>query len=455
MPMLKPSARRAIIVAATTALLATALPAAATQLARAVDPGVRTGAPGAGGPLPGLDSNEANFFDAALAQFQTVDSVSGALPGEAGGGLGPRFNSNFCGSCHAYPAIGGSSPPVNPQVAVAILDGALNTLPPFISQNGPVREARFIRNPDGSADGGVHDLFVISGRSDAPGCAITQPDFAGAIAQRNLALRIPTAVFGLGMVENTPDAALVAADAAHLYAERVFGITGHFNRSANDGTITRFGWKAQNKSLLIFAGEAYTVEQGVTNELFPNEREDDPNCQFNALPEDATFLTDTINSSSPGSDFTSGTGNFAAFMRLSAPPVPAPQTEPTRNGQQIFAQIGCEACHFASQTTAASIFTNQSNLTYQPFSDFKVHSMGAKLADGITQGNAAGDQFRTAPLWGLGQRLFFLHDGRTADLVTAVEAHDGAGSEARHVIDQYNTLPVGAQQDLLNFLRSL
>ncbi len=94
-----------------------------------------------------------------------------------------------------------------------------------------------------------------------------------------------------------------------------------FNRSGNDGTITRFGWKAQNKSLLIFAGEAYNVEQGVTNELFPNERETDPNCQYNGHAGGRTKLTQPpVSSGSPASDYASDTVNFAAFMRLSAPP---------------------------------------------------------------------------------------------------------------------------------------
>ena len=62
------------------------------------------------------------------------------------------------------------------------------------------------------------------------------------------------------------------------------GIAGTFNRSGNDGTITRFGWKAQNKSLLIFAGEAYNVEQGVTNENFPNERDDIPIASSTPCP---------------------------------------------------------------------------------------------------------------------------------------------------------------------------
>jgi hypothetical protein len=172
---------------------------------------------------------------------------------------------------------------VNPQVDVAL--AAKNTVPPFITRNGPVREARFVRNRDGSPDGGVHALFVITGRSDAGTCNIRQPDFAGELSRNNVVFRIPTPTFGLGLVENTSDAALVASMAANSAQKSALGISGRFNRSGNDGTITRFGWKAQNKSLLMFAGEAYNVEIGVTNDLFPNEREGDPTCQLNSHPE--------------------------------------------------------------------------------------------------------------------------------------------------------------------------
>jgi hypothetical protein len=170
-----------------------------------VDPGPRAGPPGAGGPLAGVGANQQKFFAAARSRFQEIDSVSGTIPGEAGVGLGPRFNLNGCAGCHAFPAIGGSSPVVNPQVAMARLDGAQNVVPPFIKLNGPVREARFIRNTDGTPDSGVHNLFVISGRADALRCGIKQPDFAAALAARNVSLRIPTPLFGLGLVENTPD----------------------------------------------------------------------------------------------------------------------------------------------------------------------------------------------------------------------------------------------------------
>jgi CxxC motif-containing protein (DUF1111 family) len=418
------------------------------------DPGVRGGAAGAGGALPGLDADEQAFFAAGKTVFQEIDSVSGTIPGEDGLGLGPRFNLNSCAGCHAFPAIGGTSPPSNPQVGMATLDGARNVVPSFITSNGPVREARFVKNPDGTPDGGVHDLFVISGRNDAAGCAILQPDFATQLKSNNVIFRIPTPTFGAGLVENVPDASLQAAVSAQRRLAGALGISGEFNRSGNDGTITRFGWKAQNKSLLIFAGEAYNVEQGVTNEAFPNEREDDPDCQYNGLPEDGTNLNPAEIGNSPASAYSSDLVNFAAFMRLSAAPIPARPTASTANGFRVFQNIGCQGCHIVSQTAAKSRFTGQSGQTFQPFSDFAVHAMGA-LGDGVSQGSADGREFRSAPLWGLGQRIFFLHDGRTRNVIAAIEAHSSNGSEANTVIRNFNALSWSNQQDLINFLRSL
>jgi CxxC motif-containing protein (DUF1111 family) len=107
------------------------------------------------------------------------------------------------------------------------------------------------------------------------------------------------------------------------------------------------------------------------------------------------------------------------------------------------------------QTTGKSSMTGQSNVTFQPFSDFAVHDMGTRLADGVSQGNASGRQFRTAPLWGIGQRIFFLHDGRTNDLYEAIQQHASQGSEASNVIRNYNLLGTTDQQAVVNFLRSL
>jgi len=134
--------------------------------------------------------------------------------------------------------------------------------------------------------------------------------------------------------------------------------------------------------------------------------------------------------------------------------------------------VGCALCHSTALTTTKSQYTALNAVTYHPYSDFALHSMGSTLADGINQGAAQADEFRTAPLWGAGQRLFFLHDGRTSDLLQAILAHsspnncDGnqqfnrdkkknCASEASGVIRRFNSLSQSQQQDMLNFLRSL
>jgi CxxC motif-containing protein (DUF1111 family) len=434
----------------------------------AVDPGVRGGAPGAGGALQGLTADETAFFQDGLKRFLDIDSVTGG----ANNGLGPRFNAHQCAACHVQPAVGGSSPATNPQVGVATLNGAKNSVPWFITEQGPVREARFKRNPDGTPDGGVHAVFVITGRSDAAGCTLAQPNFlpagnplTGRGGNPNMAFRIPTPVFGAGLIEAIPDGVILANRQAEAAAKARLGIVGRpnaiisgtANYSANDGTLTRFGWKAQNKSLLVFAGEAYNVEMGVTNQLFPQERDATPGCLFNATPEDTLNFTAT-----PTTAVLSDIEAFANFMRLLAPPVPAPDTPAIVHGRDLFRTVGCAACHTPALTTgmvtSGSAIVPSAALSHQTvhlYSDLLLHRMGKGLADGITQGGAGPEEFRTAPLWGVGQRLFFLHDGRTSNLVEAIEAHSSRGSEANQVIRHFQRLTPPEQQDLLTFLRAL
>src|ERR1700688_2970161 len=138
----------------------------------AVDPGVRGGAAGAGGPLQGLTADETAFFLDGQSRFAEIEGVSKG----ANNGLGARFYSNQCFFCHSQPNMGGTSPATNPLPEVAASDGAKNMVPWFIVPSGPIREARF-KKSNGDADGEVHDLFVITGRTDAPGCNIAQFDF--------------------------------------------------------------------------------------------------------------------------------------------------------------------------------------------------------------------------------------------------------------------------------------
>ena len=378
-----------------------------------------------------------------------VDSVSGTVPG-TGLGLGPRFNMDQCAGCHAYPAVGGTSPFLNPQIAVATKNGAMNTIPFFITANGPVREPRFVFFPDGTRDGSVHGAFTIAGRFDAPGCDITQFDFAAAQANNNLSLRIPTPTFGAGLIENIPDSAILDNKNLNLSLKSQLGISGHENRSPNDQTVTRFGWKAQNKTLLIFAGEAYTVEQGVSNELFNQERDTTINCVFNATPEDHTHFDATV-----PLDLPSDIVRFANFSRFLAPPMPAPDTQSSIAGRILFSSVGCALCHTPQMKTGKITFPALSGKDVNLYSDLLVHHMGTGLSNGIIQGNAGIDEFRSAPLWGVGQRIFFLHDGRTNDLVVAIQAHKSSGSEASQVINNFNKLSVSQQQSILDFLRLL
>jgi CxxC motif-containing protein (DUF1111 family) len=449
----------------------------AARFAPVRDPGVRQATTDAQAPasLPGMTPDEITFYLDGLNRFQEVDMVSGAVEGQ-GNGLGARFNSNSCSSCHEQPVIGGSSPAVNPLPAIATAQGANNQMPWFITRNGPIREARFVSS-NGVPDGGVHDLFVISGRSDAGSCNITQPDFlpagdpvTGLGGNRNIVFRIPTPTLGAGLIEAIPDSTILAGVNTNSATKRQMGVQGHanavqggnVNRSGNDGTVTRFGWKAQNKSLLMFAGEAYNVEMGISNQLFPQERDETPGCDPDYAP------NDTLNFPNPAAPpaatpVLSDIEGFANFMRLLAPPTPAPATASTQRGSALFASIGCALCHTPSMMTGAAMASGsykqpsaalshrQANL----YSDLLVHHMGTRLADGITQGAAGPDEFRSAPLWGVGQRVYFLHDGRTSNLIVAIEDHASPGSEANQVVLRFNSLNAQAQQDLINFLRAL
>lgn len=447
----------------TAAVVATLLLFGLSIARAATDPGVRGGDPGAGEPLANLSPDQSTLFFDGKASFAETEQLAD--------GLGPRFNLDSCNGCHAQPVNGGSAPPLNPQVTVATAFGARNKVPGFITANGPVREARFQFGPGGARDGGVHSLFVISGRVDtsgnAGGCAIVQDDFDGQFARGNVSLRIPTPTYGVGLIEAVPDATLIANLSASGSRKAALGISGHFNHAGNDGTIARFGWKAQNVSLLMFSGEAYNVEMGISNEVFESEREQNASCQVTSDPNDVTGKTGISSAALTLSDVE----KFALFMRFLAPPTPSAAVPggaaSIARGAQQFNNIGCGLCHTPAMKTGNARVAALANQTAALYSDLALHNMGPRLADNIVQGQAAGDEFRTAPLWGLGQRIFFLHDGRTTDLVQAIEAHASGGrqfaptsssiapSEANAVIGNFNSLGGGAQQDVLNFLRSL
>ena len=499
-----------------------------TASIQAKDPGVRGGVPGAGGAVSPIQANElASFLEGRfrMTELEAVcDGCSNITPGSATGqypflqtitnsaGLGARFNGDQCSVCHSQPAIGGSAgllvpnpkagqdqfkTPENPMFdLIAHRNGATNKIPSFIQQFGPIRELRLLRHPDGTPDGGVHQLFTVVGRNDDPtiqGCnasVLPQPDFDKEVRNKNVAFRIPLQEFGLGLIDSLQDQEILARHNATATHRAELGIVGVPNRSGNDGTITRFGWKAQNKSLIIFSGEAYNVEMGVTNEAFPQAVEENDFCNGpkKAHPNDV-MRTDTSDAANEG--FTNPLHvnadwfQFSIFMRFLDGPKPVLFSASAQRGQQVFNAIGCALCHTPQMTTAAVMSTDSlENKPVDLYSDMLIHHMGPGLADHVTQGAASGDMFRSTPLWGVGQRIFFLHDGRTSDLLKAIKYHashacreddrttninanpnfgcrdltTGAAygdSEANAVIGRFKALAAGEKQSILDFLRSL
>jgi len=474
------------------------------------DPGVQAASRGTGASIIG--ANDPNgftaFFNDGLVRFQSVEGVANDPGGN--NGLGPRFNFNQCAGCHAQPAVGGSGPAVNPQFTVVgncasgvsvtapavvgagqppaaqtqtIACNATNATPSFITKHGPTREVRFpfFFNANGTADtnspnGGVEDLFTVSGRQDgAQGCSLQQPSFAAAEAANNIIFRIPTPTFGAGLIENLDDSTLLSNTAANN--NNNFGIAGTLNHNGNDGTVTRFGWKAQNKSLHIFSGEAYNVEMGISNLLFTQDRplpgeEGGGGSGLTGLPASCLNLTgtgypeDASNpNSTPNAAVLDDVSAFSNFMRFLAPPPTGgvvlngrPVSASTiAAGEALFSSVGCATCHNPSpgKTQVSNLVPALSNAQVNAFSDIEIHHMGTGLADNVGQGGAGGDQFRTAPLWGLGQRIFLLHDGRTTSLLTAIDAHASNGSEANTVEQNFDNLSATQKQEVLDFLRSL
>src|SRR5713226_7213090 len=381
-----------------------------------------------GRPVTGLGE-----LDPIFPQFHTNSN-----------GLGARHNGDQCLLCHAQPTLGGSGgflvpnpgqgtpqPPENPMFRlVPNRFGKRNVVPSFEQQFGPIREVRFQYNPDGSRDGSVHQLWVVTGITKdptIPGCSITQPDFATQQKNGNLSFRIPLQLFGLGLIDSIQDREIMSHFNATASQRAALGITGHPNRNGNDGTITRFGWKAQNKSLTVFAGEAYNVEMGITNELFPTATEENPACMGANKPEPNDVVrTDTDDSNSDGFNnplhIMPDWMMFQLMMRFMDAPQPDPNPSASAiRGKTVFNNIGCALCHTPQMQTAPVM--NSAVLVNRPvnlYSDLLLHKMGPGLADNIGQGLAAPDEFRTTPLWGVGQRMFFLHDGRASDLLTAI-----------------------------------
>ena len=366
--------------------------------------------PAAGEALAGLTAAQRADFAAGLADFNEVEDVRD--------GLGPVFNERSCAECHNVPAAGGGSRRTVTRFS-SRTNGVFDAL---ASLGGSLRQDHAI----GGRDGSLHNF---------------RPEIVPAAA--NIVVqRRSTPLYGLGLVDATPDSDFLAM--AQQQAARGTGVVGRAsvvdNIRAGMKTVGKFGWKAQVPSIFQFAGDAYLNELGITSPDFPNE-----NCPQGDCSELAFNPAPGLN------DDGSGVTLIANFMTLLAAPPRGAQTGDVTAGEAIFDRIGCTACHVATLHTGTNPIAALDRKTYHPYSDFLLHDMGS-LGDGLEMGSATGSEMRTAPLWGLRFITRYLHDGRAQTLDQAILAHDG---QARGARDGYANLEATVKAKLIAFLQSL
>lgn len=366
---------------------------------------------GFGSPLSGLTEDQLNLFEKGLIEFsrdRTVDT-----------GLGPVFNGISCAQCHIDPEIGGTDnfrTIVETQIGTEA-EGVFN---PLEDLGGPLIQNR-----------GVGE--------EIEGCPAGEviPSQAVFVSTR----QIPP-IFGAGLIEAIPDSIILEnADPDDLDND---GISGRANFSSS-GRITRFGWKANIPDLDTFSGVALLMEMGITNPFDPEVTMVEQLPQGQPIPEGCDLLEE------PESEI-EVVEAIATFQRFLAPPPRGSITADVILGQDVFNDIGCAKCHTPSLPTGENKIEALQNKDVELFSDLLLHDMGEELADGIESEDAGGNEFRTAPLWGLGVRNFFLHDGRTNSLEEAIKFH---GGEAKGVRDNFLNLSQGEVEVLLIFLKSL
>ena len=362
-----------------------------------------------GDPLPGLTAAQLAAFTDGKDDFETSETVAG--------GLGPIFNRDSCVACHSGPATGGSS---------------------------SISVTRFANISNGSFDG-LETLggTLLQDHAIDPAVAETIPPEANHTSFRN-----STPLFGLGLIEAIPDRAILD-NARRACGDGVKGRVSMVTDIVSGKTMVgKFGWKAQQATILAFAADAYLNEMGITNRFFPYE---------NAPNGDTAKLAQFDTVADPEDQVDPATGKtdvdkVADYMTLLAPPPNGPLLPNAAAGKNVFINLGCALCHTPSfMTDAKSPFAALRNKEVRLYSDLLLHNMGT-LGDGIVQGVANGSEMRTSPLWGLKYSAPYLHDGSAMTIEDAIKAHDG---EAKISRDRFNRLNKNQKQQLLDFLNSI
>ena len=358
------------------------------------------------GPLEGLTPAEQAAFVEGDAQFGRPFSIHE--------GLGPIFNNVSCASCHSGD---GRGRPEN-----ALLRFSLG-LDPALSIGGPQ----------------LQDKAIPGAEAETVPAGVDQ------------SLRLPPPVFGVGLIEAIPEAAILAsADPDDLDGN---GISGRANMvtppafvGAAGPVLGRFSRKAQVGSILEQVVAAYHQDIGITSDFEPHEN-------TNPLASVATEAADKVaDPELPAAAVRS----VVAYLRMLAAPTPGPMTATRERGQQVFGEVGCAGCHRPSYRTGTSSIAALSDRDVFLYSDLLLHDMGDELADNRPDGQATGHEWRTTPLWGLrimteflNGQMFLLHDGRARNLPAAIGAHGGEAAASRAAYDALSETDRAALHDFV------
>jgi CxxC motif-containing protein (DUF1111 family) len=390
------------------------VPVAALVLAAAAVPAQEI-QPRMGEPLAGLNAAQQARFDNGKVAFEHVF--------DAASGLGPIMNDESCAACHSLPNVGGAGAKVVTRFG--------NSGPPF--------------DPLEDLGGSLLQREAIS-----PECLEFVPPEANVDI-----FRITPSAFGDGLVE-----AIKPEDIVRRQTFPPPGVSGRAHRvhAAEDPPeakrkVGRFGWKAQVATLLTFSGDASVNELGFTNRLFPVENAPNGNQKLLKLCDGVPDPED-----GPDAEGFHQIDRQADFQKFLAQPPQTPRSG--MPGEVLYTSIGCGSCHVATPyQTAATAEPPLNGKSIKPYSDFLLHNMGS-LADGIVQGDAKEDEFRTPSLWGLRARakIALLHDGRVTagtmeeNVANAIALHDGEGLAAAN---NFAALVPADKDKVVRFLLSL
>lgn len=405
--------------------------------------------------FPVMNESLGRVHEIGDVQFEATFVSS---PAPVNPGRGPLFNNVSCASCHI--ADGRGKVPGAGDTSVLMLfrvsmpgenaHGGPNPVPGFGDQLQNRSTLGISKEADVSITYSDQDFSFDDGtpyklRFPSYLVSNTYTSFpSGAM----LSPRVAAPIIGLGLLEAISDADILsAADENDKDGDGISGKPNYvWNEVTGAASLGRFGWKANQPSLLQQVAMAYNGDIGVTTSIFPRENSYGQ-AQYDDRHDDYE-LTDSLLHS------------VEFYVRtLAVPARRNADNAEVKQGKQIFKNVGCSKCHIPDQKTAVNVsFPAVSNQMIHPYTDLLLHDMGDELADNRPDFRATGNEWRTSPLWGIGltQKVNghnnFLHDGRARSLLEAIMWHGGEADGSRTMV---KALSAQERAALVKFLESL